>query len=110
MALFALFLSSFATAASVIPAGVGIPGLSVGFIFVATPIISAATRETTSSPGMTTVGFQADVSTGCDAFLAMAVVAVLALIVVFRMRPAASVRGGQSSPSRSAQSSSVSSE
>ncbi|WP_116101169.1 hypothetical protein [Amycolatopsis thermalba] len=45
-----------------------------------------------------------------DAFLAMAVVAVLALIVAFRMRPTASVGGGQSSPSRSAQSSSVSSE
>ncbi|WP_024804269.1 MFS transporter [Nocardia sp. BMG51109] len=42
MGLFALFLSTFAAGASVIPAGVGIFGLSVGFILVMTPIISAA--------------------------------------------------------------------
>jgi MFS transporter, DHA2 family, metal-tetracycline-proton antiporter len=42
MGLFALFLSAFAGGTSVIPAGVGILGLSVGFIFVLTPIISAA--------------------------------------------------------------------
>ncbi|TMR90957.1 MFS transporter [Nonomuraea basaltis] len=40
--LFALFLSTFAGGTSVIPAGAGILGLSVGFIFVMTPIISAA--------------------------------------------------------------------
>ncbi|GAA1596317.1 MFS transporter [Kribbella hippodromi] len=39
---FALFLSTFAGSASVVPAGVGVLGLSIGFIFVITPIISAA--------------------------------------------------------------------
>ncbi|MFC4007361.1 MFS transporter [Nonomuraea purpurea] len=42
MGAFTLFLSTFAGGASVIPAGVGMFGLSVGFIFVLTPIISAA--------------------------------------------------------------------
>ncbi|WP_020666122.1 MFS transporter [Amycolatopsis nigrescens] len=42
MGLFALFLSTFTGTTSVIPAGAGILGLSVGFIFVITPIISAA--------------------------------------------------------------------
>lgn len=42
MALFALFLSTFTSGTSVIPAGVGVLGLSAGFIFVLTPIISAA--------------------------------------------------------------------
>ncbi|MGP4016018.1 MFS transporter [Saccharopolyspora sp. 5N708] len=42
IAVFALFLSTFTAGASVIPAGVGILGLSAGFIFVMTPIISAA--------------------------------------------------------------------
>ncbi|MEV1000952.1 MFS transporter [Nonomuraea sp. NPDC050202] len=40
--LFSLFLSTFTGGASVVPAGVGIFGLSVGFIFVLTPLISAA--------------------------------------------------------------------
>ncbi|MEJ3748174.1 MFS transporter [Actinomycetes bacterium KLBMP 9797] len=40
--LFALYLSSVAGHRSVIPAGVGILGLSVGFLLVMTPIISAA--------------------------------------------------------------------
>lgn len=40
--LFSLFLSTFAGGSSVIPAGLGILGLSVGFFFVLTPIISAA--------------------------------------------------------------------
>ncbi|MGW3341732.1 MFS transporter [Nonomuraea rubra] len=39
---FALFLSTFTGGGSVVPAGVGIFGLSVGFIFVLTPLISAA--------------------------------------------------------------------
>ncbi|MET7328964.1 MFS transporter [Nonomuraea sp. NPDC005650] len=39
---FALFLSTFAGGASVVPAGAGIFGLSIGFICVMTPIISAA--------------------------------------------------------------------
>jgi DHA2 family metal-tetracycline-proton antiporter-like MFS transporter/DHA2 family florfenicol/chloramphenicol resistance protein-like MFS transporter len=43
MGLFTLFLSAFAGGTSVIPAGAGMLGLSVGFIFVLTPIISAAT-------------------------------------------------------------------
>ncbi|MEO3796059.1 MFS transporter [Nonomuraea sp. B10E15] len=38
---FALFLSTFAGGTSAIPAGVGIFGLSVGFVCVMTPIISA---------------------------------------------------------------------
>lgn len=42
MFLFALFLSTFTGGGSVIPAGVGILGLSVGFLLVMTPIISAA--------------------------------------------------------------------
>jgi len=42
MSLFALLLSAFAGNASVIPAGAGILGLSVGFLFVMTPIITAA--------------------------------------------------------------------
>lgn len=42
MGLFALFLSALTGGASVIPAGAGILGLSVGFIFVMTPLISAA--------------------------------------------------------------------
>lgn len=42
MGLFALFLSTFTGSTSVIPTGAGILGLSVGFIFVITPIISAA--------------------------------------------------------------------
>ncbi|MDX3108794.1 MFS transporter [Nonomuraea angiospora] len=40
--LFSLFLSTFAGGSSAIPAGLGILGLSVGFFFVLTPIISAA--------------------------------------------------------------------
>ncbi|GAA3774683.1 MDR family MFS transporter [Plantactinospora mayteni] len=40
--LFALFLSTFAGGRSVIPAAAGILGLSIGFIFVITPIISTA--------------------------------------------------------------------
>ncbi|MBB5979613.1 MFS transporter [Kribbella solani] len=39
---FALLLSTFAGNTSVLPAGVGVLGLSIGFIFVITPIISAA--------------------------------------------------------------------
>jgi DHA2 family metal-tetracycline-proton antiporter-like MFS transporter/DHA2 family florfenicol/chloramphenicol resistance protein-like MFS transporter len=42
MGLFALFLSTFTAGTSVIPTGAGILGLSAGFIFVITPIISAA--------------------------------------------------------------------
>ncbi|GAB3440056.1 MFS transporter [Actinophytocola sediminis] len=42
MGLFALFLSSFTAGTSAIPAGIGMLGLSVGFIVVITPIISAA--------------------------------------------------------------------
>ncbi|GAA1947869.1 MFS transporter [Amycolatopsis minnesotensis] len=42
MGLFALFLSSFTGSTSVLPAGAGMLGLSIGFIVVITPIISAA--------------------------------------------------------------------
>ncbi|WP_062204327.1 MFS transporter [Streptomyces sp. NBRC 109706] len=43
--LFSLFLSSFTGDSSVAFAGVGILGLSIGFMFVMTTIISAAARE-----------------------------------------------------------------
>ncbi|MFI9552860.1 MFS transporter [Nonomuraea endophytica] len=42
MGVFALFLATFTGGTSVIPSGAGILGLSVGFILVMTPIISAA--------------------------------------------------------------------
>jgi DHA2 family metal-tetracycline-proton antiporter-like MFS transporter len=42
MLLFALSLSTFTGGTSVVPAGVGILGLSIGFLLVMTPIISAA--------------------------------------------------------------------
>ncbi|MEV0704100.1 MFS transporter [Saccharopolyspora sp. NPDC050389] len=121
---FALFLSAFTGGASVIPAGVGILGLSVGFIFVITPIISAAASALPgdqvgvglgilqgaqflgagTGPALFGVLVTARLQSGSsainpfyggndgaaysDAFLAMAVVVVLALIVAFRMRPA----------------------
>jgi DHA2 family metal-tetracycline-proton antiporter-like MFS transporter/DHA2 family florfenicol/chloramphenicol resistance protein-like MFS transporter len=122
MGLSALFLSTFAGGASVIPAGAGIFALSVGFILVLTPIISAAA----SALGVDQVGVGLGILQGAqflgagtgpalfavlvsarqgsravnpsydgqvgaafsDAFLAMAVVVVLALIVAVRMRPA----------------------
>lgn len=123
--LFSLFLSTFAGGSSVIPAGLGILGLSVGFFFVLTPIISAAASAL--PPGQAGVGLgilqgaqflgagtgpallgvlvTARQQTGADAFnplhtgqdgaaysdvfLAMAVIAVLAVIAAFRMRPTA---------------------
>jgi MFS transporter, DHA2 family, metal-tetracycline-proton antiporter len=125
MGLFALFLSTYTGAASVIPAGVGILGLSVGVLFVLTPIISAAASALPADqvgvglgilqgaqflgagtgPALLGVLVAARQQSGSgainplypghegaafsDAFLAMAVVAVLALIVAFRMRPPA---------------------
>ncbi|MCI2423752.1 MFS transporter [Saccharopolyspora sp. K220] len=122
--LFALFLSTFTGGTSVIPAGVGILGLSVGFIFVMTPIISAAASALPADqvgvglgilqgaqflgagtgPALVGVLVAARQQSGSgainplypghegaaysDAFLAMAVVVVLALLVAFRMRPA----------------------
>jgi DHA2 family metal-tetracycline-proton antiporter-like MFS transporter/DHA2 family florfenicol/chloramphenicol resistance protein-like MFS transporter len=125
MGLFALFLSTFAGGTSVIPASVGILGLSVGFIFVMTPIISAAAsalpagqvgvglgilqgaqflgagagpalfgvlvtaRQQGGSGAINPLYTGHEGAAFSDAFLAMAVVVVLALIVAFRMRPAA---------------------
>jgi MFS family permease len=120
MALFALFLSSVAGA---VPAGVGVLGLSVGFLLVFTPIISAAASALPpdqvgaglgilqgaqflgagTGPALFGVLVSAREESGAavnplyaahggaaisDAFLAMAVVAVLALFVASRMRPA----------------------
>jgi DHA2 family metal-tetracycline-proton antiporter-like MFS transporter len=119
MFLFALFLS---TVTGVIPAGVGVLGLSAGFILVLTPIISAAAGALPADqvgvglgilqgaqflgagtgPALFGVLVTARQQSGndavnplypghegaafSDAFLAMAVVVVLALIVAFRMR------------------------
>jgi EmrB/QacA subfamily drug resistance transporter len=123
MALFALFLSTFTTGASAVPAGVGILGLSIGVILVLTPIISAAASALPSEqvgvglgilqgaqflgagtgPALLGVLVSARLQSGSgavnplfpghggaafsDAFLAMAAVALLALVVAFRMRP-----------------------
>lgn len=123
--LFSLFLSTFAGGSSVIPAGLGILGLSVGFFFVLTPIISAAAsalppdqagvglgilqgaqflgagtgpallgvlvtaRQQTGADAFNPLHAGRDGAAYSDAFLAMAVVVVLAVIAAFRMRPAA---------------------
>ncbi|MEV5575474.1 MFS transporter [Spirillospora sp. NPDC052269] len=125
MGLFALVLSTFAGGGSVIPAGVGVLGLSVGFICVLTPLISAAAGAL--PPGLVGVGvgiLQGAQFLGAgagpallgvlvtarqrngggavnplypghegaaysDAFLAIAVVAVLTLVGAFRMYPKA---------------------
>ncbi|MFC7330294.1 MFS transporter [Marinactinospora rubrisoli] len=125
MGVSALFLSGSAGDTSVIPAGAGILGLSVGFICVLTPIISAAASALPA--GQTGVGLgilqgaqflgagagpalfgvlvSARQQSGggavnplyaghegaafSDAFLAMVVVVVPALVVAYRMRPAA---------------------
>jgi MFS family permease len=124
--LFALFLSTFTGGPSVLPAGVGVLGLSVGFILVITPIISAAAsalppdqvgvglgilqgaqflgagtgpalfgvlvsaRELSGSGAVNPLYAADEGAAFSDAFLAMAVVAVLALTVAFRMRPGVS--------------------
>jgi DHA2 family metal-tetracycline-proton antiporter-like MFS transporter len=123
---FALFLSTFTGGTSVIPAGIGMLGVSVGFIFVLTPIITAAAnalpsdqvgvglgilqgaqflgagtgpalfgvlvsaRELSGSDAVNPLYAAQDGAAFSDAFLAMAAVAVLALVVAFRMRPEAS--------------------
>ncbi|WP_431924929.1 MFS transporter [Nonomuraea jabiensis] len=122
---FSLFLSTFAGGSSVIPAGLGILGLSVGFFFVLTPIISAAAsalppdqagvglgilqgaqflgagtgpallgvlvtaRQQTGTDAFNPLYAGQDGAAYSDAFLAMAVIVVLAVIAAFRMRPAA---------------------
>ncbi|RSM85682.1 MFS transporter [Kibdelosporangium aridum] len=127
MAVFSLFLSTFTAGSSVIPAGVGILGLSVGFIFVMTPIISAAAgalpgeqvgvgmgilqgaqflgagtgpalfgvlvsaRQQSGSTAVNPIYSGHEGAAYSDAFLAMAVVVVLTLLVAFQMRPAATV-------------------
>jgi hypothetical protein len=116
-----------AGAVVMVPAGVGILGLSVGFFFVLTPMISAAARALPpeqagaglgilqgaqflgagAGPAVLGVLVTARQQAGADAlnplhagdaaaaysdaFLAMAAIAVLAVIVALRMRPG---RGG----------------
>ncbi|MFC7583123.1 MFS transporter [Nonomuraea antimicrobica] len=135
MGLFVLFLSTFTGGTSLIPAGVGIFGLSVGFIFVMTPVISAAAGALPAEqvgvglgilqgaqflgagagPALFGVLLTARQQSGSgavnplypghegaafsDAFLAMAVVVVPALIVAYRMRPAVALAA---TPSRDA--------
>ncbi|MGP4100843.1 MFS transporter [Nonomuraea sp. KM90] len=125
MGLFAVFLSACAGGTSVIPAGIGVLGLGVGFIFVLTPIISAAagtlpgdrvgvgigilqgaqflgagtgpallgalvTARQQSGAGAVNPLFPGHEGAAySDAFLAMAAVVVLALVVAVRMRPRA---------------------
>ncbi|MFC4120387.1 MFS transporter [Nonomuraea zeae] len=125
VALSALFLSACTGGPSPIPAGAGILGLSVGFIFVITPIISAAASALPADQVGVGIGILQGAQflgagTGpavlgalvsarrqggggavnplytahegaafSDAFLAMAVVAALTVIVALRMRPAA---------------------
>jgi DHA2 family metal-tetracycline-proton antiporter-like MFS transporter/DHA2 family florfenicol/chloramphenicol resistance protein-like MFS transporter len=123
MGLSALFLSTFTGGASVLPAGIGILTLSVGFIFVITPIISAAAsalpadqvgvglgmlqgaqflgagagpalfgvlvtaRRLGGSGAVNPLYAGTAGAAFSDAFLVMAAVAVLALLVAVRMRP-----------------------
>ena len=119
MFVFALFLS---TVTGAIPAGVGVLGISVGFLLVLTPIISAAASALPptqvgaglgilqgaqflgagTGPALFGVLVSAREQSGgalnplytghdgaafSDAFLAMAVVTVVSLVVAFRMRP-----------------------
>ncbi|ATL68124.1 MFS transporter [Nocardia terpenica] len=122
MALFSLCLSTFTSGSSVIPAGVGILGLSVGFILVITALIGAAASELPADQAGAGIGilqgaqflgagtgpalFGALVSARqqsgssainplysghegaaySDAFLTMALIVVVALIVALRMR------------------------
>jgi MFS transporter, DHA2 family, metal-tetracycline-proton antiporter len=122
MALFALILSTSAGATSVVPAGIGVLGLGVGFLLVLTPIISAAAgalppeqvgvglgilqgaqflgagtgpalfgvlvsaRERSGGDALNPLHAH-DGAAFSDAFLTMAAVAALALVVAFRMRP-----------------------
>lgn len=125
MGLFALVLSTFAGGTSVLPAAAGVLGLSVGFICVLTPLISAAAGALPSDqvgvgvgilqgaqflgagtgPALLGVLVTARQRSGgdafnplypghagaaySDAFLAIAVVAVLTLLAAFWMYPAA---------------------
>jgi DHA2 family metal-tetracycline-proton antiporter-like MFS transporter/DHA2 family florfenicol/chloramphenicol resistance protein-like MFS transporter len=138
MGLFAVFLSAVAGGTSVIQAGAGILGLSVGFIFVMTPIISAAAgalppdqvgvgvgilqgaqflgagtgpalfgvlvsaRQQSGGGAVNPLHTAQDGAAFSDAFLAMAVVVVLALIGAYRMRPAAAPSGPGSPPTTAA--------
>lgn len=112
MALSSVFLAT--AAQSVVPTAAGILGLSVGFILVLTPIISAAASALPSGQvgvgigilqgaqflgagtgpalfGVLLAARQQHAGAGAafsEVFLAMAVVVVLALIAAFRMRPA----------------------
>lgn len=124
MGLFSLLLSAFAGGSSVIPAGVGILGISVGFVAVITTLIGVAASELPADQAGAGIGilqgaqflgagtgpalFGVVVSTRLrngggainplhtglggaaysDAFLIMAAVVVLALIIASRMRPA----------------------
>jgi DHA2 family metal-tetracycline-proton antiporter-like MFS transporter len=136
MGLFSLFLSTFAGGGSPIPAGLGILGLSVGFFFVLTPIISAAAsalppgqagvglgilqgaqflgagtgpallgvlvtaRQQTGADAFNPLHAGQDGAAYSDAFLAMAVVVVLAVIAALGMRPASTSSHPNSQPVR----------
>ncbi|MGH3587749.1 MAG: MFS transporter, partial [Pseudonocardia sp.] len=125
MAAGTLYLSTAAGGTSVVPAGFGVLGLSVGFILVLTPIISAAAgalppdqvgvglgilqgaqflgagagpalfgalvtaRAQSGSTALNPLHAAPDGAAFSDAFLAMATVAALTLVVAYRMRPAA---------------------
>ncbi len=110
MGLFSLFLAGFAD--SVVLAGVGILGLSVGFIFVLTPIISAAASSLPADQvgvgigilqgaqflgagtgpallGVLVTARRESVGEGAaysSVFVVMAVVVVVAFVVAVRMR------------------------
>lgn len=124
MALFALVLSAFAGTESVVPVGVGLLGLSAGFIMVLTPMISAvanllepaelgvgigilqgaqflgagtgpallgvlvAARQRDDGEAFNPLHLGEAAAAYADAFLLMAVVALLALVAAVRMRAA----------------------
>ncbi|RCV49437.1 MFS transporter [Marinitenerispora sediminis] len=125
MGVFALLLSTFTGSPSVIPAGVGILGLSVGMICVLVPVIRAAAGTLPAAQAGVGLGIlqgaqflgagtgpalfgalvaaRQQAGSGAvnplypghhgaafsDAFLAMAVLALLALVAALRMPPAA---------------------
>jgi len=120
IAVFAVLLSSYAGSASAVPAGIGMFGISIGFILVITPVVSAAAGALPAghvgaglgilqgaqflgaAAGPALLGALLTAHGGrdavnplhpghgaaafSDAFLAMAVTTVLALVVASRMR------------------------
>lgn len=129
MVLSALFLSTVAGGGSLVLTAIGITTLCAGFIFVMTPIISAAAgalapaqagiglgilqgaqflgasagpavfgvlvsaRRQAGTDALNPLNATVDGAAFSDAFLAMALVAVAALIIALRMRPAPTTKG-----------------